>query len=457
MHGQTRDAFLANCIAGIRFAAKGCAFRKGEGSCVRASGFSSGLSWRSQCPGVSGGVSYPVECETDYPLKYYIFQKDDWGPIGNFVDLNPSGNPLTKADFLKDWGEPDEIVPVSSNRELWVYNRTRFCGITPVYIVPVPLGLPICDEFDHITFENDRAVHIHFRRVNDAGMLWCVLGAGDMSGPARCPAEHNPSEKEIWMLPSDPTIISIPHTESCQLVAFKDGAVWWTDGYVDTRIDPVSLKTLESASTADQKPSVFDHAVGFGARWQAAGSGKKPSLTRTELETGKIAAIIPLDRAAVLVVTGEDAVWVLQEKLLSRVDPQSNKVAATIPVDLSLLNLTGKMAVANNAVWIASGSTLIRVDPLTTRIVGTFQIVLDKELPANYYSILDMAAKEDTLWILASKRSQKFFDASYNRVGLVGFDTRTNTLLSTQFLGSGDSWSVASGSTIAATEDAVWA
>ncbi|HDR13974.1 MAG TPA: hypothetical protein ENN79_00525 [Desulfobacteraceae bacterium] len=409
-------------------------------------------------PGCIGGVvSYPVECQSAYPLKYYVYRKDAWGPIGNFVDINPSGNPLTKADFLRDWGKPDEVTSISANTELWVYNRSRFCGITPIYIVPVPLGLPICDEFDHITFENDRAIRIHFRRVTDAGLAVFMLFAGGIFGPTPCPAEFAPSEKEIWLLPSDPSIISIPHTESCRGLIFKDGIIWWTDGRTAAGIDPVSLKTLDKPPVVDHKPPVFDRAAGFAARWQVTGSKRKPSLTRTDWVTGEVVAVIPLDRPAIRVMAGENAVWVLHEKSLSHIDPQANKVTAVIPVDFPMLGLVGKIAVVGDAVWISAGLTLARIDPLTNQIAETFQIVPDADLPPNYYSILEIASEGDTVWVLFSKSSNKFFDAGYTRIGLAEFDTRTDTLRSTRFLGSGHSLDTISGLSIALTEDAVWA
>lgn len=443
---------------GLRFHCAGLCRLESEGVMSPRIGVFVGILSILAISGCIGGyVSYPVECQSDYPLKYYLYRKDAWGPIGNFGDLNPSGNPLTKGDFLREWGNPDEIVPVSSNRELWAYNRSRFCGIMPIYIVPVPLGLPICDEFDHITFENDRAVHIHFRRVNAVGFVFVPMVTGDVSGETICPGEHIPSEREISMLPCDPSIISIPHTESCQKLAFTDGFICWTDGPTVTKVDPVSREIVEKVSVAGQKFSVFDRATGFDARWEPTGGKKKSSLTRTDLKTGTISAVIPLVRPAVLVVTGKEAVWVLHDRLLSRIDPQTNRVISTLSINLPLLHLGGKMVVGDQSVWVASGSTLIRIDPLKNDIVGTFQIVLDTELRSNYYSVMDMVEEAGSLWILISKASDRFFDANYFRIGLAEFDLSTNTLREPRLLGSGDSWAVSQGPWIAATGDAVWA
>lgn len=97
-------------------------------------------------------VMTTAECKTETPFTgvYDLF----WtSPIGS-----------TKAEFLKDWGKPDEIISTSENEETWIYNRKRWCGVMPVLLLPVPLILPVCDGFDRIEFQGNETKRLHTKR-----------------------------------------------------------------------------------------------------------------------------------------------------------------------------------------------------------------------------------------------------------------------------------------------------
>lgn len=76
-----------------------------------------------------------------------------------------------KEDFLKEWGNPDEIITEAENKEIWVYNTRRWCGVIPILIVPIPLLLPVCDGFDRITFQGDTARSLHTKRTGGSMLL----------------------------------------------------------------------------------------------------------------------------------------------------------------------------------------------------------------------------------------------------------------------------------------------
>jgi hypothetical protein len=86
---------------------------------------------------------------------------------------------LTKTEFLKDWGRPDRIDVTSENMETWTYNRHLWCGIMPVFLLPVPLLLPVCDGFDRIEFQGDTAERMHIRRILSSGVVLPVVTSGD--------------------------------------------------------------------------------------------------------------------------------------------------------------------------------------------------------------------------------------------------------------------------------------
>jgi hypothetical protein len=89
----------------------------------------------------------------------------------------PKGS--TKAEFLKDWGKPDEIISASENEETWIYNRKLWGGLIPVILLPVPLILPVCDGFDRIEFQGNEAKRLHTRHTVTGGFVIPVAGGSD--------------------------------------------------------------------------------------------------------------------------------------------------------------------------------------------------------------------------------------------------------------------------------------
>jgi hypothetical protein len=84
----------------------------------------------------------------------------------------------TKAEFLKDWGKPDEIISSSESVETWIYNRKLWCGVMPVLILPVPLIFPVCDGFDRVEFKDNKATRLHTRSIVFGGGILLVVPFG---------------------------------------------------------------------------------------------------------------------------------------------------------------------------------------------------------------------------------------------------------------------------------------
>ena len=408
--------------------------------------------------GCVGGVAVkPLECQSPYPLEDYVYTKESFGPTKYFPDISPASNPRNKEDFRREFGEPDEIAAIDASREMWVYNRSAFCGIVPMWVIPVPLGLPVCDEFDHITFDNDLAVSIHFRRMDDAGAFIFMLPAGGGGeGFHGCPAEYPPQPDAAGSVLAAPKVVVIPHTEACQQVIFRDDEILWSDGKTIHRIDSDSLVTLGTNPIADLNDSPIDRVAGFGSYWSVRKEKTKSYLSRFDLQSGQLFAFIPLAPGAIRVAVGFGSVWVLHEKLISRVDPQTNQVIATIALDNPVFGL-GKLVVGEDAVWVAHAlPRLLRVDPMSNQVTGTYEVTLDAELPENFYGIVDLAASRHRLWLLVYKSSSKFWSQGKLLIGLLEFDTTENVTRSTQALYYGNNWDIVR-STLTVAPGAVWA
>jgi hypothetical protein len=74
--------------------------------------------------------------------------------------------PLTKEDYSRAWGEPAS-KEVNGKGELWIYKDNHlWCGVAVVvFVVGIPLLLPVCDEFERIQFEGHMAKSVHSKVV----------------------------------------------------------------------------------------------------------------------------------------------------------------------------------------------------------------------------------------------------------------------------------------------------
>jgi len=135
-------------------------------------------------------------------------------------------------------------------------------------------------------------------------------------------------------------------------IALGFGSVWVVDELGDQvmRIDPVSLQVEETIRLV---PGSRPTAVAAGAS----------TVTRIDPSTGRIAAdAIALCCRPSGIAAGAGAVWVTSapEDTLQKLDPGSNRVAATIPAGDGPSSIA-----ADGAVWVANAQdgTVWRLDP----------------------------------------------------------------------------------------------
>jgi streptogramin lyase len=106
----------------------------------------------------------------------------------------------------------------------------------------------------------------------------------------------------------------------------------------------------------------------------------KPALP----QAGSVAATIPIGAAIQAIATSDNAVWVLSDdRRLIRVDPATNRVAATIALPESEWP-EAVVAAGDGAVWVTVASpdtlahpeldSLLRIDPQTNQIVARISV-----------------------------------------------------------------------------------
>ena len=124
-------------------------------------------------------------------------------------------------------------------------------------------------------------------------------------------------------------------------------------------------------------------------------------LLRVDPRSGRVLAAIATGAGARFFALGEGSVWVQNntDGSVSRVDPDTNQVVATIDVATSPVD-GGDLAVGGGAVWARVSDVLVaRIDP------GTNEVVARYDPRAGSGSV---AADDAAVWISAHDSSSIF-------------------------------------------------
>jgi YVTN family beta-propeller protein len=222
-----------------------------------------------------------------------------------------------------------------------------------------------------------------------AGSVWISSGYYSM-GPA---PKRQPGDVVVRIDPRTNRVVDRIPVDPPSGLAFGQGSVWVTSAGYGTvsRIDP---QTDEVVAKIKVGRGDVDIAVdeSSGAVWVASaylpknyGGYDNPkysedrNLTRVDPETNRVVEEIPIEAhsqygGAGNVAVGEGAVWVLSEdgKLL-KVDPATNEIAAMVTVG----DWSSHLAVYGGGVWAmvqVKQFRLVRVDPRTMHIVASEDI-----------------------------------------------------------------------------------
>ena len=177
-------------------------------------------------------------------------------------------------------------------------------------------------------------------------------------------------------------------------VATGEGAVWVLNGDDQTisRIDETSdrVKTFAIGATPHEL------AVGAGAVWVGIDGGA--AVARVDPESGVVDRRIRLSDAAFggsgtssggsTIAVGERAVWLVNpDRTVSRIDPRTNRVVATIATAGA-----NTIALGERSVWVANvDSSLTRIDAAKNEARATIRI------PAN--SLTGVAVGAGSVWL----------------------------------------------------------
>jgi virginiamycin B lyase len=174
-------------------------------------------------------------------------------------------------------------------------------------------------------------------------------------------------------------------------VGAGEGGVWVLSRGVPQHlivVDPSSNKVLRIFPAPENAAAL---RVGLGGVWVTTNSG---NLVRLDPGTGMVIATIPVGEGARFLALSSKAVWVMnqQDGTVSRVDPASNGVVATIKVSSAAID-GGDIAASDRAVWVRVSDVLAaKIDPQTNKVIDRLGP------PAGSGSV---AIAEDSVWITA--------------------------------------------------------
>jgi streptogramin lyase len=141
---------------------------------------------------------------------------------------------------------------------------------------------------------------------------------------------------------------------------------------VPTTATPPPAGSVSATISLPAKSQLYAMAVTATAVWVHVIDAA--SVIRIDPQTNKVVATIPVGQGTGDVALEGGFVWVLNraDSTISKIDPQTNKVVTTI----SLPPPNGHLAASPGAVWVSSlkGNVVRRVDPRTNRVVATISM-----------------------------------------------------------------------------------
>jgi streptogramin lyase len=186
----------------------------------------------------------------------------------------------------------------------------------------------------------------------------------------------------------------LPVGNSALGLAFADGDAWIPDaaGSAVARVDP-------SGAVAAQVvvPGPTAVAAGAGAVW--AVSPRTRTVSRIDPASNLVFATIPLEDIPAELAVADGAVWVSHPatKTISRIDPRTNEVVARIRLGVGAEPLL--IAAGADGLWVLSITHVVRISPRTNRVVAETPIELTRHPGPEPLVLGGIAVGEGAAWV----------------------------------------------------------
>lgn len=264
----------------------------------------------------------------------------------------------------------------------------------------------------------------------DSSYRLAFLGGERMNGPRSLPVRETvPPGGEIELSVTLIAPVEVGEYQGQWQLFAPDGRPFGVRPTVDIAVPSYTVTDLPPDRIVAKMPAGGDRiAFGEGALWSLLSLGGN-AVSRIDLDTNQIAATIPVGDFPQALTTGFGSVWASASGTISRIDPQTNQVSATIPFD-PLFSLNG-LAAGAGSVWATNGEEglVYRIDPNTNQVVAEIEV-------GKWHS--QVAATDDAVWI-----------TNLSEPILTRIDPNTNQVSATIDLECSTRW-------IAADDTAVW-
>lgn len=195
-------------------------------------------------------------------------------------------------------------------------------------------------------------------------------------------------------------------SQPCASLALAFDSVWVPlcgDGGI-ARVDLAGQKVTATARATAADPG-GRIASSVGSIWVV--TDRNGVVSRIDPDTGAAVAEVYVPKGAAAVATGPDALWITSEEAgrLTRVNPHNTEVVEEIAVGPR----PGRLAVGEGGVWTLNGDgSVSRVDPQTNKVVAT--ITLGGGIAGG-----DIAAGAGSVWVSAPGSPLVRIDPRTNR------------------------------------------
>jgi DNA-binding beta-propeller fold protein YncE len=235
--------------------------------------------------------------------------------------------------------------------------------------------------------------------------LVCAIAAiGTVSVSASAPAAST------FIGPRAKVVAKIAIPEGTGGLTIGEGAVWalswskWTLMRIDPHKNVIAARIkLKPANSCPPAPDTCGQvAAGNGAVWVSMRTDNV--VARVDPKSSKVTAMIPVGQEPDGIAATPGAVWVTNHggstggPTVSRIDPATNQVVATISVGPPTACCSDHMGVIPGAgsVWVTvpNGNALVRIDTSTNAVTATITSTKHEDQPCG-----GVAASEAAVWV----------------------------------------------------------
>lgn len=170
-------------------------------------------------------------------------------------------------------------------------------------------------------------------------------------------------------------LADVAMTKPCGAMTISDGSLWVADCTEKTvnRIDIKTAKRTAVIATGLASPDGEMNVVsGAGSVWVA--SDKTGIVSRIDPATNKVIASVTVSPGSCYLAFGEGALWVVSagSQTVQKVDPATNTAVTTTKLGTA----PGFLAAGEGGVWVQEqgDGTVARIDPATGAVTGRVKV-----------------------------------------------------------------------------------